>query len=102
MNMKLVSDESFLAGDYVSGPIPIAWFTTAINTTGCTFRLAMLIWHYWKLRKAPVRVSMVKCRQIGIGRKARNTALDVLESLGLIEILHYDNRSPVVDIIGGK
>lgn len=99
--MAIEHDEMKLAGDFFMGDVPIKWFTTAITLPGCnTFRVAMVIWHYWKLRNTPVRVSMAKCRQIGIGRKARNTGLAAMESAGLIKVLAESNRAPVVEVIG--
>ena len=99
--MEIEHDEMKLAGEFFMGDIPIEWFTAAVTLQGCnTFRVAMVIWHYWKLRNTPVRVSMAKCRQIGVGRKARNSALAAMESAGLIKIMSESNRAPVVEVVG--
>jgi hypothetical protein len=97
--VEIEHDETYLAGSVFVGDMPIAWFNTAIKLRGNTFKVAMLIWHYGKLRKSPVRVSMSKCRQIGIERRARNKALQELCDAGLIAMTAADNRAPVVTII---
>ena len=95
-----VHDEATLAGDFFCGDIPMSWFQRAIGQSGCTFRVAILVWHYWKLRKGiPVKVSMCKCGAINVSRVARNAALDRLAELGLIEVLTHRDRAPVVKVI---
>lgn len=95
-------DESVLPGNFFYGDIPMEWMGTAIRLPGCGIKLALLIWHYWSLRKSQVRVSMTKCRQIGVGRRARNTALDNMATAGLIEITGYDNKAPIVKVVHRK
>ena len=95
-------DDSELPGTFFYGDMPMDWMITAIRLPGCGIKLALLIWHYWRLRKTHVRVSMVKCRQIGMGRRARNTALDNMAVIGLIEVVGRDNRAPVVKVLNTR
>lgn len=95
-------DELKLAGDYFAGNIPIQWFEEVLKLPGAACRIAMLIWHYQRLRSLPVRVSMSKCRIINVERRARNAAIDALEKAGLIKVEAHSDRSPVVRVITGN
>jgi hypothetical protein len=97
--MDLEHDETYLAGDFFFGDIPMHWFHRAINSPGSGLKVALLIWHYWKLRNRPVCVSLAKCRQIKVKRKARNAALKALEESGLVRVLDYSDRAPVVQVM---
>ena len=93
-------DELKLAGEYFSGNIPIHWFEEALKLPGAACRIAMLIWHYQRLRNLPVCVSMSKCRIINVERRARNAAIEALESVWLVEVEASSGRSPVVRVKG--
>jgi hypothetical protein len=95
-----IAEETVLPGEYISGPIPVSWIGPAMREGGNACVVAMLIWHYWKLRTGrPVRVSMCKCQAINMGRRARNSALAKLADMGLIEIDAHRDRAPVVRVI---
>lgn len=100
--MDLEHDEMKLAGDFFYGDIPMHWFQRAIDAPGSGLKVALMIWHYWKLRNRPVRVSMAKCRQINVERKARNAALEALQRSGLIKIIDQADRAPVVSVVTAK
>ena len=101
---EIEHDELVIPGDFFYGNIPIEWFSAALQLPRCGFKLALLIWHYYSMRHAPVRVSMVKCRMIGMGRRARNTALSSMVEAGLVKVDGSDNKAPVVRILkrGGR
>ena len=92
-------DDSSLPGTFFYGDMPMEWMSTAIKLPGCGIKLALLIWHYWRLRNSQVRVSMSKCRQIGMERRARNTALNNMADAGLIEVIGHDNKAPIVKVL---
>ena len=99
---EIEHDDSKLPGEFFYGDMPMEWLQSAIRLPGCGIKLALLIWHYWSLRKTKIRVSMAKCRQIGMERRARNTALKNMADASLIEVVGQDNKAPVVKVINTR
>jgi len=90
-------------GAYIRGPIPMDWIARASRIPRCNAVLVgLMLFHLAGLRSERVGLvlSVERCKQFGLGRKAVQRGLADLESNGLVCVDRSAGRSARVDILG--
>jgi hypothetical protein len=87
-------------GNFLKGPIPIAWLMKASALPGKAFQTGIVLWYLCGLRKnETVVLANGLLEQFHISRKAKYRCLRALEGAGLIAVEGRKNRNPRVTII---
>jgi hypothetical protein len=70
-----------------------------IDADKCTYRLALyLLWEAWRTRGVRVKVTNVRMKEEGVGRRGKRQAVAQLERAGLVVVERTDHGSPVVRV----
>jgi hypothetical protein len=90
-----------IKGEFVKGPIPLAWLTVASELSGkAPLAVALAIWFEAGRRKSKeVRLTIAILRRFNVNRRAKYTALKALEKAGLVKVRRKPRRNPVVTIL---
>jgi hypothetical protein len=91
-----------IAGQFLRGPIPMAWLEKAANLPGKGPLAVALAIRFESGRRgnAPsVRLTNSLAARFGVSRKAKYAALLALEGAGLIKVDRSPKRTPTVSII---
>ena len=89
-----------LSGNFLKGPIPIAWLMKASALPGKASQIGVVLWYLRGLRKnETVVLANGLLEQFRIGRKAKYRCLKALEGAGLIAVEGRKDRNPRVTII---
>lgn len=86
-------------GEYVNGPIPLAWLCVACGLSVNALRVAMALQFRKGIDKgAPSVLSRTLLERFHVKRKAGYRALNELEDAGLVEVDRQQGRAPRVVI----
>lgn len=87
-------------GEFLKGPIPLAWLTPAARLSGRTLAAALALW-FQSGRTNRRRVSLTGpiLDRFGVGRKALYRALQALETAGLVTVERRQGKNPTVTIL---
>lgn len=89
-----------IKGEFLKGPIPLAWLTVASKLSGkAPLAVALAIWfEAGRGRCKEVTLTTAILNRFGINRKAKYRALEALEKAGLISVKRKPRRNPIVAI----
>lgn len=89
--------------EFVKGPIPIAWLSTACGLPGKALAVGLALW-FESGRKRTDQVILTSdiLRRFSVCRKAKYKALVSLETVGLIAVSRRSRKNPVVTILNGN
>jgi hypothetical protein len=89
-----------ISGNFLKGPIPIAWLMKACALPGKASQIGVVLWHLSGLRKNDtVILANGLLEEFHISRKAKYRGLKALEGAGLIAVEEREDRNPSVTII---
>ncbi len=99
--------------EYVRGPLPLKWFQRASTISRTAAVVGMIIWRdayqkklwgYGSQRRTSghIKVTTQNCMKWGVCGNSKNTALRLMEEVGLIRLDTKRGRSPVVQIIDAE
>ena len=89
-----------LSGNFLKGPIPIAWLMKASALPGKAFQTGIVLWYLCGLRKKETIVlANGLLEQFHISRQAKYRCLKALEGAGLITFEGRKDRNPRVTIL---
>ncbi|MFO0800494.1 MAG: hypothetical protein U0804_23755 [Gemmataceae bacterium] len=90
-----------MTGEFLKGPIPLPWLTTASKLSGkAPLAVALAIWFEAGRRKSnEVKLTTAILQRFSVNRKAKYTALAALEAAGLIRVRRQPRKNPVVTIL---
>ena len=89
-----------LSGNFLKGPIPIAWLVKACALPGKAFQIGIVLWYLSGLRKNDtVILANGLLEEFHISRQAKYRCLKALEGAGLIAVEERKDRNPSVAII---
>lgn len=88
-------------GEFLRGPIPLAWLTVAANLPGKALAVALAIWFESGRRRGSKTIILTTAilDRFAVGRKAKYRALQHLENAGLVVVNRQPRRNPVVTIL---
>ena len=87
-------------GNFLKGPIPIAWLMKASALPGKAFQTGIVLWHLCGLRKnETVVLANGLLEQFHISRQAKYRCLKALEGAGLIAVEWRKDRNPKITIL---
>ena len=87
-------------GMFLKGPVPWAWLTAAGRLPGKALHVAVAIRLLVGMSKgAPVSLSSVRLRELGVDRHAAYRALSRLQEAGLVAVKRHRGRQPVVTVL---
>jgi len=88
------------AGNFLKGPIPIAWLMKASALPGKAFQTGIVLWYLSGLRKKETIVlANGLLEQFHISRQAKYRCLKALDGAGLITFEGRKDRNPRVTIL---
>jgi hypothetical protein len=90
-----------IKGEFLKGPIPLAWLTVASRLKGkASLAVALAIWfEAGRSRCKEVALTSAILNRFGVNRKAKYRALESLENAGLISANRKPRRNPVITIL---
>lgn len=89
-----------LSGNFLKGPIPIAWLMKASALPGKASQIGVALWYLRGLRKNDtVILANDLLEQFHVSRKAKYRGLKALENVGLIAVEGRKDRNPSVTIL---
>lgn len=90
-----------IKGEFLKGPIPLAWLTVASKLSGkASLAVALAIWFEAGRRKSKVvKLTSAILERFNVSRKCKYRALKSLEKAGLIRVHREPRRNPVVTIM---
>ncbi len=99
--------------EYIRGPLPLKWFQKASNISRTAGVVGLIIWRIAYQRKLwghdsqrrtseSIKVTNQTCLKWGVCGNSKNTALRLMEEVGLIRLDTKRGRSPVVQIIDAE
>lgn len=87
-------------GEFIKGPIPIAWIELACMQGGKAAGLAWLLHFKAGMTKGkPVKVTRELLKRFNVSTSAAYRALDAMESAGLISVQRRRGASPIVAVL---
>jgi hypothetical protein len=91
---------STIPGQFIAGPIDVAWVLRASKLGVKALLVGLLLWHLKGLRRsATVLVSNLMAERWGVTPDAKGRALRKLEKVGLIAVERQGKRSPRVTLL---
>lgn len=91
---------AYRKGEFLKGPIPLAWLSLAAKLPGKALHLGLAIWFEHGRRKSDTfRLSAAIRARFGVGRKASYACLDLLEWNGLIRTDRRHGKNPVITLL---
>jgi DNA-binding transcriptional ArsR family regulator len=91
---------SAIPGQFIAGPVDVAWVLRASKLGVKTLLVGLLLWHLKGLRhSATVLVSNLMAERWGVTPDAKGRALRKLEKAGLIAVERQGKRSPRVTLL---
>jgi hypothetical protein len=94
-----------LQGEFVKGPLPMAWMTTASKLPGKSpLAVGLALWfEVGRRRCMTVILTTAILARFGVqDRKAKYRGLSALEVAGLIAVVRVPRRNPVVTILDAR
>ena len=90
-----------IQGEFLKGPIPLKWLSTASKLLGkASLAVGLAIWfEAGRKCKEEVRLTTAVLERFGVNRKAKYRALESLEDAGLISVRREPRKNPVVTIL---
>jgi len=89
--------------DYLPGPIPVSWLSSAARLPGKSLHVAVALCVLRGSQKSRVvPLSNITSLRFGLDRNAKYRALAWLEEAGLIAVERKLGRAPVVTILEAK
>lgn len=91
---------SRIKGEFLKGPIPLAWLSKAARLRAkSALAVALAVWfESGRRRSMEVKLTTDIPQRFGVNRKAKYRALTALEREGLITVTRGPRRNPVVVI----
>jgi hypothetical protein len=88
-------------GEYLRGPIPLAWLSRAAGFRGkAPLAVALAVWfEHGRRKQTEVKLSWAILRRFGLDRQAGYRGLAELESAGLVAVDRAPGKNPVVRIL---
>lgn len=93
--------KSRVNGEFLKGPIPLAWLTIAAGLRGkASLAVGLAIWFEAGRKKSgTITLTTAILNRFKVNRKAKYRALDALEAAGLIVVERRPRKNPVVSIV---
>lgn len=90
--------------EFLAGPIPVGWLTTAASLPGGALAAAIAIWFRAGCGKSHGNLSICPTllERFGVKRMAGYRALQALEEAGLVSVVRHRGRCPLITIRKGK
>ncbi len=98
------SSRAKITGEFIKGPIPLAWLSAAARLPGkAPLAVGLAIWfEAGRRRSNEFILTTAILNRFGVHRKAKYKALSELEHARLIRVYRKPRRNPVVTILDGK
>ncbi|MEN9722595.1 MAG: hypothetical protein RJB38_581 [Pseudomonadota bacterium] len=88
-----------LGEQFLKGPIPWNWLKLAARQPGRALHVAIILWLIANMtKKATVRLSGKRLRELGVDRNAAYRGLKRLEEARLVEVSRHVGRQPIVTL----
>ena len=85
--------------DYLPGPIPLSWLSSAARLPGKSLHVAVALWVLRGERNSRVvSLSNVMSARFGLDRNAKYRGLGWLEGAGLVAVERKLGRAPIVTL----
>jgi hypothetical protein len=90
-----------IKGEFIKGPIPLAWLSSAARLPGkAPLAVGLALWFEAGRRRAKeVILTTAILSRFNVGRKAKYKGLIALEDAGLIRVYRKPRRNPVVTVL---
>lgn len=94
------SKKKRVEGEFLRGPIPLRWLTSAAGLRGRALNVGLAIWfEAGRQRSTEVILTSAICERFGVARGAKYSGLDSLEEAGLIRVNRRQRKNPVVTLL---
>ncbi len=89
-----------ITGEFLKGPIPLPWLTTASKLAGkAALAVGLALWfEAGRRRSDEVTLTTAILNRFGVSRKAKYRGLTALEKVGLVSVVRKPHHNPVVTL----
>ena len=88
------------AGNFLRGPVPLAWLARAAAMPGKSLAVGLALWFEQGITgQKEIVVGRGLLNQLNVNSKAGYRALRSLETVGLVSVKRHDGRCPRVQIL---
>ena len=98
---KISSKSPKVQGEFLKGPIPLAWLGRAAKLPGkASLATALAImFEVGRRRSQEIVLTSAILKRFGVNRKAKYRALKLLEKAGLISVVRRPRKNPLVAVL---
>jgi hypothetical protein len=98
---KISSKPPKVQGEFLKGPIPLAWLGRAAKLPGkASLATALAImFEVGRRRSQEIVLTTAILKRFGVNRKAKYRALKLLEKAGLISVVRRPRKNPLVAVL---
>lgn len=98
---KISSKPPKIQGEFLKGPIPLAWLGRAAKLPGkASLATALAImFEVGRRRSQEIILTTAILKRFGVNRKAKYRALKLLEKTGLISVVRRPRKNPLVSVL---
>jgi len=89
-------------GEFIMGPIPVAWLTAAASVSLAAAYLSFILWHLARLRGEPLVIAHKTLERYGIRPRHALRLLRGLEAAQLIAMELETGKAPRVRLVRGQ
>jgi len=87
-------------GEFLKGPIPIAWLKQAAALPGKALHVGLAVWfEHGRRKKNTFVLSAAVLQRFEVGRKAGYAGLAALEDIGLLHVVRRHGKNPSVTLL---
>jgi hypothetical protein len=85
---------------FLKGPIPIMWLKKAMQLSGKSVHVALVIWYLAGMKnKRQIKLTQKELDNFDIDRHAKYRALQALEAANLIHLESENGKNPLVTLL---
>jgi hypothetical protein len=95
---RRLAKQGRIAGEFVRGPIPVAWIARAAKLPGRALAVGLALWFIVGVGRRSNAVCPTLLQKFGVSRKAGYRALQSLEAAGLVMVERRRGRCSHVTI----
>jgi len=85
---------------FLKGPIPVIWLRKAMQLSGKSLHVALVIWYLAGMKnKRQIKLTQKELDNFDINRHAKYRALEALEGANLIQLVSEKGKNPLVTLL---
>lgn len=90
-----------IKGEFLKGPIPLAWLSIASKLPGkAPLAVALsIMFEVGRRKQTEIVLTSAICERFGVNRKSKYRGLHALEDVGLVSVERRPRKNPIVTVL---